>query len=103
MRALVVDDNDMAREVLEDILVTLGLDVCKTADGYSALAELESASEKNESYDIVFIDWNIPKLNGIETAKLIAKNTKIHQPVAMLLVTACDVDKVDYRSQGCEY
>ena len=99
MRALVVDDNDMAREVLEDILVTLGLDVCKTADGYSALAELESASEKNESYDIVFIDWNIPKLNGIETAKLIAKNTKINQPVAMLLVTACDVDKIDYENK----
>ncbi|WP_326515470.1 MULTISPECIES: response regulator [unclassified Shewanella] len=95
MRALVVDDNAMAREVLADILTSLGIEVTTVADGYVAIDELESATSKDNPYDVVFLDWNIPAINGVETAKKIESNTRIKAPVAMLMVTAYDVDKVE--------
>lgn len=95
MQALVVDDNAMAREVLADILISLGLEVKTVAEGYAAIDELESATSRGNSYDVVFLDWNIPAINGVETAKKIEGNIRIKAPVAMLMVTAYDVDRVE--------
>ncbi|ACA85124.1 multi-sensor hybrid histidine kinase [Shewanella woodyi ATCC 51908] len=95
MQALVVDDNAMAREVLADILSSLGIEVTTVADGYAALDELESATSSDSPYDVVFLDWNIPAINGVETAKKIENNINIKPPVAMLMVTAYDVDRVE--------
>ena len=95
MQALVVDDNAMAREVLADILISLGIEVTTVADGYAAIDELESATSKDNPFDVVFLDWNIPAINGVETAKKIEGNSRIKAPVAMLMVTAYDVDRVE--------
>ena len=94
-RALIVDDNAMAREVLADILDALSLQVTRVPDGYAALDELEKASRQGSPYDAVFLDWNIPGLNGVETAVRIANNPNITLPAAMLMVTAYDVDKFE--------
>lgn len=95
MRALVVDDNAMAREVLADILTSLGLEVTTVADGYAGIDELEKACSKQTPYDVVFLDWNIPGINGVETASKIERNVHITKPAAMLMVTAYDVDKFE--------
>ncbi|NRD72530.1 response regulator [Shewanella sp. VB17] len=100
MRSLVVDDNAMAREVLADILIALGIETTTVADGYSAIGELEAATSQGEPYDVVFLDWNIPTINGVETAEKIVCNTKIKTPVAMLMVTAYDVDKIESDAQA---
>ncbi len=62
---LVVDDNRTNRMVLESILLSDGFNVSLVNDGDEALQILEE-----KSFDVMLIDVNMPRLNGIEATKL---------------------------------
>lgn len=62
---LVVDDNRTNRLVLESILLSDGYNVSLVNDGDEALEILEE-----RSFDLMLIDVNMPRLNGIEATKL---------------------------------
>ena len=62
---LVVDDNRTNRMVLESILTNNGYNVSMVNDGDEALEALEK-----KNFDIMLIDVNMPRLNGIEATKL---------------------------------
>ena len=78
VRVLVVDDEDYVRELLRDILNSLGHEVVEAEDGLKALELFDS-----ETFDTVFTDIGMPGMNGWELAKLIReRNAQI--PVAIL-------------------
>ena len=66
MRALVVDDDMMNRELLRRMLVHLGWSVDDTRDGRAALAACERVS-----YDLVLVDLMMPGMDGMATAAAI--------------------------------
>jgi len=68
---LVVDDNEMARNVLEDMLTSMSFKVDQVPGGSEALAAVEMAAKAGNPYEIVFLDWRMPGMDGIETAKAI--------------------------------
>ena len=88
IRALVVDDNSAAREVLSAMLTSLKIQVDTVEDGLSALASLEEAMELGKPYDLVLLDWIMPGIDGIETARRIKANALLAKVPAMLMVTA---------------
>jgi two-component system, sensor histidine kinase and response regulator len=88
LRALVVDDNGAAREVLGTMLRSFKLEVDTAVDGQSALACLEQAMEQRRPYDLVLLDWIMPGIDGIETARRIKANALLAKVPAMLMVTA---------------
>ncbi len=67
-RALVVDDNASAREILSETLRQIGLEVSAVASGEAALEAVAQAAS-DHPFRIVFLDWRMPGLNGIETAR----------------------------------
>lgn len=69
---LVVDDNEMARHVLKDMLASMSFRVVEAESGKMAIKLIKDASEK-DPYEIVFLDWRMPEMDGIETAKAIRK------------------------------
>ncbi|TMO59505.1 hybrid sensor histidine kinase/response regulator [Pseudoalteromonas aurantia] len=81
-KALVVDDNDSARAILRNLLKTMGLAVNSVNSGRAAINELEVAQ-----YDLIFMDWNMPGMNGIDTIKHMRNMNQSEQP-KMILVTA---------------
>lgn len=87
-RALVVDDNKAARELLASILDCFHMEVDDAPDGKTALKYLESAIENKMPYDVVLLDWIMPGMDGIETARRIKSNTAMTDIPAMLMVTA---------------
>ena len=71
-RVLVVDDNEMARDVLRDALESFTFQVTTVASGQEALDELQQPSVKgSQSYQLVLMDWKMDGMDGIETSKRI--------------------------------
>ncbi len=69
LNALVVDDNEINLLVASHTLRRLGLQVEVAADGYQALDLLG-----NGNFDIVFMDCQMPGLDGYETARMIRQS-----------------------------
>ncbi len=88
LRALVVDDNQAARDVLSSILTSMNITVDTAIDGRSAISLLDEAMEEGIPYDVVLLDWIMPGIDGIETARRIKSYTAHSKIPAMLMVTA---------------
>ncbi len=67
-RMLVVDDNDTARKVLEEMLTSMSFLVTTASSGHAGIEAVRSAAKGDAPFDIVFLDWQMPGLDGIETA-----------------------------------
>ena len=63
---LVVDDNQSAREILFGMLETLGMSGETANGGQAALDRVRSSARP---YDVILLDWQMPILDGVETAK----------------------------------
>ena len=89
MRVLVVDDNENARIVLNDMLVTMTFHVTAVSSGKEALAVLRLAEIDEKPYTLVYLDWRMPDMDGLETAKRI-KDLMLPHPPRLIMLTAYD-------------
>ncbi|MCG6869747.1 MAG: response regulator [Gammaproteobacteria bacterium] len=69
MKALVVDDSKLARLTLRKLLVARGVEVEQAESGEEALSHME-----NSRPDIVFMDNQMPNMNGIDAMRAIKDN-----------------------------
>jgi two-component system sensor histidine kinase/response regulator len=93
LRVLVVDDNPAAREILQEPLSTLASRVDAVASGKEAIAAVKQ-HDGVEPYDIVFMDWRMPSMDGLQASRHIKSDeTLAHQP-AIVLVTAFGREEV---------
>jgi two-component system sensor histidine kinase/response regulator len=92
-RVLVVDDNENARLVLGDLLGNMRLNVEQAESGKMALEMLRRAEKQELPFDIVFLDWKMPDMDGIETAKKLQALQLTHAP-HLIMVTAYGRDEV---------
>jgi len=67
IRILIVDDFVMIRSLLKTSLANLGLrNVYEARDGFEAHDKIVTAFKDKNPYHIVFLDWNMPNMNGLE-------------------------------------
>ncbi|MEI6745752.1 MAG: response regulator [Methylococcaceae bacterium] len=92
-KALVVDDNFTARHVLSDQLNNLSFLVTQAESGNEAIKAIELAAKNHKPFDIVFIDWKMPEMNGLETARNIHL-LELEQIPKIVMVTAYGRDDV---------
>ena len=92
-RILVVDDNEMSRMVLSEMLTGMTFAVKDVSSGKKALTEINAAAEKGEPYEVVLLDWQMPEMDGVATARAIRKLPVTPQPY-MIMVTAYGREEV---------
>lgn len=92
-RALVVDDHDMARGVLDVLLSKMSFRVDEAAGGQEAITIVQKAAQEGQPYDIVFLDWRMPGMDGIETAQAIGA-LGLQPPPHLVMVTAYGREEV---------
>ncbi|MBX3587381.1 MAG: response regulator [Ramlibacter sp.] len=86
-RALVVEDNEHARTVIAEMLRGMTFEVGEVAAGAAAVEAVRCAAIDGRPYDIVYLDWRMPVMDGMETARRI-KALGLPSPPMFLMVTA---------------
>jgi signal transduction histidine kinase/CheY-like chemotaxis protein/ligand-binding sensor domain-containing protein len=86
-RVLVVDDNETNRHILVKTLARWGVQAVAAAGGKEALAELIKATGKQESFELVILDYQMPDMDGLELAQKI-RSIPVIGPVAMILLSS---------------
>ena len=93
LRVLVVDDNPTAREILEEPLTTFAHRVDAVASGREAIAAIQ-IHDSSDPYDIVFMDWRMPGMDGLEASRHIKSDETIKHHPHIVLVTAFGREEV---------
>ena len=97
MHVLVVDDIDISRAILSELLKQWGFRVSEAANGPEALAFLENTGATSEPVELVLLDWKMPEMDGVEVARrvrLLARNHGITCLPVMIMVTAYSKDQL---------
>ncbi len=93
LRALLVDDNAAAREIIDDLLKGAVSQADAVASGPEAIAAIKLA-DGAIPYDVVFMDWRMPGMDGLQAARAIKADESLkHQP-AIIMVTAFGREEV---------
>ena len=93
LRVLVVDDNAAAREILQEPLSALASRVDAVGSGKEAIAAIQER-DATDPYDIVFMDWRMPGMDGLQASRHIKSDETLRHPPAIVLVTAFGREEV---------
>jgi two-component system sensor histidine kinase/response regulator len=94
LRTLVVDDNAAARDILREALSTLAKHVDTAVSGLQAVAAVRQEDAAGEPFDVVFMDWRMPEMDGLEASRRIKADQTLTKPPAIVLVTAFGREEV---------
>ncbi|MCL2717680.1 MAG: response regulator [Lachnospiraceae bacterium] len=89
MRILAVDDMPEVREQFLDMFSLLDIKCDVASDGLDACRIIDEQG----GYDIYFIDWRMPKMDGIELTRKI-KSRNDGRPSVIIMITAMDWEQV---------
>ena len=81
MRALIVDDSRFFRGFLRGLLELRGVECEEAGDGQAALDRIHAS----EPFDLAFVDWNMPVMNGLEMVTQV--RAEGYRDVKVLMVT----------------
>ena len=98
-RVLVVDDNPHAREVVGEMLRSMTFEVTALASGTEAVREVARADAAGAPYEIVFLDWQMPTLDGVATAREMARLALGRRP-QVVMITAYGRDELFKAASG---
>ena len=91
MRMLIVDDSKAMRGFLTSIARELSFEPETADDGINALEILEC---DKELFDIALVDWDMPRMNGLELLQAVRGNDR-YAPMKLMMVTSHnDMDDV---------
>ncbi len=91
LKILIVDDFETVRLLFIKCLGELGYSTVHEADnGEDALRMIKAASDQKIPYDLIFCDWNMPLMNGLETLVTLRKWERKgeSQTIPFVMVTA---------------
>ena len=84
-RALVVDDNEHARTVIREMLQDMTFEVEDVASGVKAVQAISTANLNQRPFNIVYLDWRMPLMDGIETARRIRALGLVPEPILVMV------------------
>ncbi len=86
--AMIVDDNDTNRAILERQLAAFGMTTVSAADASSALELLRRAVESDTMPDIALLDRHMPGMDGLDLSQVIAADPALQHLRVIMLTSA---------------
>ena len=94
-RVLLVEDNELNREIATELIEQLGAEVECACDGEEAVSMTRDAEEGY--YQLIFMDWQMPRLDGIEATRAIIayeqQMGRAHVPIVAMTANAFNEDR----------
>ncbi len=88
LKILVVDDNPLFHKLIGINLKRFGFHVRAVQSGTLAVKEIKKAfQDSKKPYDLVLMDWKMPGMDGIETARTIKNDPDITRQPEIVLIT----------------
>jgi len=98
VKVLLVEDNEMNRDMLSRRLLRKGFEVVMAVDGGQAVSMAES-----EHPDLILMDMSLPVIDGWEaTRRVKAAKATAHIPIIALTAHAMSGDREKALSAGCD-
>ncbi len=92
-RMIVTDDDEEVCQGIVRAMSRVGVNTDYATDGETAVRMMREHREAGRPYDLILLDWKMPTLDGLETARLIRKNYSDKIPI--LLLTAYDWNEIE--------
>ena len=96
-RMLVVDDDEVLCQSTADSLKEIGIDADWTLDGESAIRMVERQHQLRDNYHIILLDWKLPGMDGIQTARELRR--RCGDDVPILLISAYDWGEIEAQAR----
>jgi len=97
-KILVVEDNDRNRRLIRIVLKAKGYEIIETVTAEEAIVQLG-----NESIDLILMDIQLPKMDGLELTQKIKDNPATKDiPIIALTAYAMKGDKEKFLAAGCD-
>jgi len=84
---LIVDDSTTNRLVLKEQLKNWSCITDEAANGIAALEKLIKAKEKEHPFDLAILDLEMPKMNGVDLAKVIKNDTSLKETLIIIMAS----------------
>lgn len=88
LKALTVDDHALARQIIVNALQSLRISkIDEASDPAQGQAMIEQAQRDGKPYDLVFLDWSMPALEGIDILRHFHEKPE-HANTSFIMFTA---------------
>jgi two-component system chemotaxis response regulator CheY len=95
LRALAVDDSNLMLKLVSDSLKRLELEkVFSTNSPEEALDELKSKANTEDYYHILFLDWKMPDMDGMEILNYCRQDGRFNDLAIVMLTAENEQNKV---------
>lgn len=92
-KALTVDDEEDICTNICELMKDTGVKVSYATDGITAVSMVEKAHIAGEDYNVVLLDWKMPNIDGVETARRI--RACVGADVPILILTSYDWGEIE--------
>jgi len=94
IRALIVDDNSVARTIMTSTAKSIGLSVENVETAEQALALLADTNTSENPFHFVLMDYRMPTMDGVEAAATIKHKQNFNYVPHVILVSAYHRDEI---------
>ncbi|MBT1066151.1 response regulator [Bowmanella sp. Y26] len=93
-RALVIDDNPLALEILSEYLQRFGFTVEKAKTGEDGI-DIFADNVDADPFDLILVDLRLPDISGLDTARVIRKHSISRKQPRIVMITAHGRDELE--------
>ena len=96
-KMLVVDNNEDLCLSAVSSLKEIGIDAQWASDGKTAVEMVKKCHEENNDYEVVLLDWKMPGMDGLHTAREMRKH--LGDKVPILIISAYDWSEIEQEAK----
>ena len=97
-RLLAVDDEEVICQNIQMTMEGTGVAVDCALDGRTAVQMVKQSDQEGRLYDVVLLDWKMPGMDGVETARRIRE--EIPREVPILILTSYDWPDIEEEARA---